>query len=264
MENIKKLLKNYDSEKVDIYISYLKNLKTETNKDNKLVNWWISKVSEQEFADAFKKVASTGLYIDGDSVTLTYRKKLVITYDYHAYKNKVMLSYPDTIFDFQLVYKGDDFSFRKESGKVIYSHKISNPFDNNKEIQGAYGVIKNKKGEFVEFLTLDDIKKMKNTSTMKFIWDTWFDRMVLKSIIKRICNIHFKDIIKDIDKIDNETNDLNATNIKEDLQEKIRNAKSEQELTEIYNQNIGSVEDIEGFIAMLSDRKKELKNDTSS
>ena len=99
---------------------------------------------------------------------------------------------------------------------------------------------------------------------MKFIWDTWFDRMVLKSIIKRICNIHFKDIVKDIDKIDNETNDLNATNIKEDLQEKIRNAKSEQELTEIYNQNIGSVEDIEGFIAMLSDRKKELKNDTSS
>lgn len=260
MENIKKLLKNYDSEKVDIYISYLQNLKTEKTKDGKLANWWFDKVSEQDFANVFKKVANTGLFIDGDSITLNYRKKLVITYDYHAYKNKVMLSYPETIFDFQIVYKDDSFTFRKESGKVIYSHTIANPFDTKKEIQGAYGVIKNRKGEFIEFLTMDDIDKMKNTSLMKNIWNTWFDRMVLKSIIKRICNIHFKDIVKDIDTIDNETNNLNATNINELIQKDIENAKTQEDLTKIYNENIGTIEDVEGFINLLTEKKKEIKN----
>jgi hypothetical protein len=264
MENIRKLLKNYDSEKVDIYISYLKSLKAEKNKEGKLVNWWFTQVSDTEFADAFKKVASTGLFIDGDSITLTYRKKLVIVYDYHAYENKVLLSYPESIFDFQLVYKDDSFTFRKESGKVIYSHVITNPFDIKKQIQGAYGVIKNRKGEFIEFLTLDDIQKMKNTSNMKNIWNTWFDRMVLKSIIKRICNIHFKDIVKDIDAIDNETNNLDATNINELIQNDIENAKTLDDLNKIYNQNIGNIEDIEGFINLLSEKKKELKNDTLS
>jgi hypothetical protein len=260
MENIRKLLKNYDSEKVDIYISYLQNLKTEKTKDGKLANWWFDKVSEQDFANVFKKVANTGLFIDGDSITLNYRKKLVITYDYHAYKNKVMLSYPETIFDFQIVYKDDSFTFRKESGKVIYSHTIANPFDTKKEIHGAYGVIKNRKGEFIEFLTMDDIDKMKNTSLMKNIWNTWFDRMVLKSIIKRICNIHFKDIVKDIDTIDNETNNLNATNINELIQKDIENAKTQEDLTKIYNENIGTIEDVEGFINLLTEKKKEIKN----
>lgn len=260
MENIKKLLKNYDAEKVDIYISYLKALKTEKNKEGKLVNWWFDKVTSEQFADVFKKEAIKGLFIDGDSVTLTYRKKLIVTYDYHAYKNKVMLSYPETIFDFQIVYKEDSFTFRKESGKVIYSHTITNPFDTKKEIQGAYGVIKNRKGEFIEFLTMEDIAKMKNTSMMKNIWNTWFDRMVLKSIIRRICNIHFKDITKDLDVIDNESNDLNATNINELIQKDIENAKTQEDLTKIYNQNIGNIEDVEGFINMLSEKKKELKN----
>ena len=259
MENIKKELKDFDKSKVDIFISYLNILKTEKDKEGKQLNWWFSKISENDFINVFKKVANTGLFIDGDSVTLTYRKKLIITYDYHAYENKVILSYPESIFDFQIVHKEDVFTFRKESGKVIYSHTMTNPFNNKKEIVGAYGVIKNRKGEFIDFLTLDDIEKMKNTSTMKGIWNTWFDRMVLKSIIKRICSAHFKDIVKDIDIIDNETNEPERANISGLLQKDIEAAKTETELTTIYNKNIGSVEDIEAFINMLTEKKKELK-----
>ncbi len=257
---IKGLLKDYDKQKIDIYISYLKQLKEE-KKDNKLVNWWFNKISEIEYVNAFKKVASTGLFVDGDSITLNYRKKLVIIYDYHAYQNKVRLVYPESIFDFQLVHEGDKFTFKKESGKVIYSHGIGDPFNNEKVIKGAYGVIKNNKGEFIDFLNLDDIEKLKNTSLMKNIWDTWFDRMVLKSIIKRLCNMHFKDIIKDIDKIDNETNQPERALIPEKIQKKIDEAKTNEELTAIYNENIDSVEDYESFIAVLTTRKKELKND---
>jgi len=253
--NLKTLLVDYNPTKVDVFIAYVNTLKTE-KKDNKLVAYWAPNITDQQYADVFKKVSDQGLNLDGDSVTLNYRKKLLITYDYHAYKNKVIISYPETIFDFQLVYEGDTFFFKKSSGKVSYNHEINDPFNTKKQIVGAYGVIKNKKGEFIEFLTLDDIEKMKNTSNMKSIWNTWFDRMVLKSIIKRICNIHFKDIVQDIDTIDNEANDLDRSTLSESIQKEIDDAKDEQTLTDIYNANIEDVEDREAFIRVLAKRKK--------
>ena len=261
---MKQLLKDYDSKSVDVFISYLETLKTEKDKDGKVIAWWFSKITDEQFANVFKKVADQGLVIDGDSITLNFRKKLIITYDYHAYKNKVIISYPETIFDFGLVYDGDTFSFRKESGKIIYSHKSNDPFNSTKKLIGAYGVIKNSKGEFIEFLTLSDIDKMQKTSTMKGIWNTWYDRMVLKSIIKRICTVHFKDITKDIDNTDNETNDPERATISELIQKDIDGATTEKELTEIYNNNIGKIEDVESFINILTKKKKELKNDKIS
>lgn len=255
MEN---LLKDYDKTKVDIFISYLSSLKTETDKDGKVKNWWYNKVTKDEFADKFRKVYDTGLSIDGDSVTLNYRKKLIITYDYHAYVNKIMITYPESILDFQNVYKGDIFTFKKESGKIIYSHTISNPFDINKIIIGYYGVIKNRKGEFIEFLNKTDLDKMQNTSTMKYIWDNWYDRMTLKSVIKRICGVHFHDITKAINKEDNEINEPIRANINEDIQKEIDEAKTNEELTVIYQANIKTIEDKEGFIELLGSRKTEI------
>jgi len=261
---VRKFLKECDKSKVDIYISYLQSLEAEKDKDGKLKNYWFKNVTPEQYANTFKKVYETGLFIDGDSVTLNYRKKLIITYDYHAYKNKIMISYPETIFDFQVVNEGDEFSFKKESGSVIYSHIISNPFNNNKKIIGAYGIIKNRRGEFIEHLSTSEIEKMKNTSTMKNIWVAWYDRMVLKSIIKRICNVHFKDITQTIDIIDNETNEPERALISDLIQTDIKNAKTTEELTIIYNTNIGIVEDIESFINILGDRRKEIENDNLS
>lgn len=261
---MKEALKDYENNKVDIFISYVNNLKTETDKDKKLKNYWAAKQTDQQYIDLFKKVYETGLFIDGDSVTITFRGKMIPTFDYHAYKNKVIINYPETIFDFQVVYKGDDFTFRKESGSVIYSHKISNPFSTNKEIVGAYGIIKNCKGEFIELLNMQDITKMKNTSKMKNIWDAWFDRMVLKSVIKRICSVHFKDIIQDIDSIDNLTNEPERATMQETLLNDIDNADTEEELSKIYNANIGIVTDKKQFIEILSKRKKDIKNGTLS
>ena len=257
---MKQLLKNYDINKVHIFIAYLNILDLEKDKDGKQKNWWYSKVSKEEYANAFKKVFETGLFIDGDSVTLNYRKKLIITYDYHAYKNKIALTYPETIFDFQNVYKGDNFIFRKESGKVIYSHTIANPFDINKELIGAYGIIKNSRGEFIETINVADIEKFKNTSTMKNIWHSWYDRMVLKSIIKRICSVHFHDITKGIDSIDNETNEPGRANISDLIQKEIESASTQEELTNIYKANISGIEDTEAFIKMLGDKKSEIIN----
>jgi len=255
---MKELLKGFDENKVDIFLTYLKQLETTVDKDKKVIAWWYKNITPIQFASAFKKVAESGLFIDGDSITLNYKGKMIITYDYHAYKNKINLIYPETIFDFQVVYVGDIFTFRKENGKVIYSHKIENPFGLKKEIVGAYGIVKNKRGEFIELLNKDDIDKMKNTSTMKNIWDKWYDRMVLKSIIKRICSIHFHDITKTIDDVDNETNEPGRATISDLIQREIEDATTESELTKIYKENVAKVDDKEAFIKMLASKKNEI------
>ena len=258
MDDIKKELEGYDKSKVDIYVAYLKSLQAE-KKDGKIVNYWYKDIAKEQFIDVFKKASDRGLSIDGDSVTLTYRKKLVITCDYHAYMNRVLLSHPETVFDFELVYENDTYEFNKENGCVNYTHQMKDPFGERGKIVGAYGIIKNDKGEFLETLNMEEIAKMQNTSKMGFIWKTWFDRMVLKSVIKRICSIHFKDITRQMDEIDNETNSPELANIPSEIQEEINNAKDKNDLTEIYNKNIDTINDRSAFIKILGDKRKELE-----
>lgn len=258
--DLKGKLKDFDKSKVDVFINYLNNLAIERNKKGELVNWWVKKVSEADYVSAFKKVISQGLFIDGDTITLNFRGKLLITYDYHAYMNKIKLSYPKTKFDFGLVYENDNFKFSKKDGYVNYTHDLIDPFKIDKKIIGAYGIIKNSKGEFLETINISDIEKFKNTSTMKFIWNNWYDRMVLKSVIKRICSIHFKDIVKDIDDIDNETNEPERAILNTDILDLIDNAVNEIELTDIYKKNISKVNDKQTFINQLANKKKELKD----
>ena len=252
------LLTEYNNTKVEVFTNYVESLKNELNKDGELANAWSRSISDEAFANLYKKEAEKGMFIDGESITIQFRKKLVVSYDYHAYKNRVIKAYPESTFDFQVVYKGDEFSFKKESGKVEYSHTINNPFDSEKQIIGAYGVIKNKAGEFFEPLTLKDIEKMKKSSKMGYIWNTWFDRMVLKSAIKRICSSHFHDITKDLDATDNEMNDPNRASMPSELLESVDNVKTKEELTKIYNSYINTDIDRKVFLQIIKDKKNEL------
>ena len=260
---MRELLKDFDIKKVDIFINYLSELEKET-KDGKKVNYWFKNINKVEFAGAFKKVANEGLFIDGDTVTLNYLKKLVITYDYHAYQNKVKAVYPETVFDFGVVYKGDTFNFKKESGKIIYTHELKDPFSTKKEIIGAYGIIKNKKGEFLETINIEDIDKMKKSSRMSFIWNTWLDRMVLKSVIKRICKIHFKDEVKNLESEDNDQYDMEALEPDSELYDNIAKAETIDELTICYDAYLSEAIDKKVFIEKLGKRKKEIKEKTIS
>ena len=63
MSGIAKLLSNYDKKIVDVYVSYIGTLKTDKDKDGKLIAWWSLKITDEQFADIFKKVAVTGLFI---------------------------------------------------------------------------------------------------------------------------------------------------------------------------------------------------------
>ena len=130
------------------------------------------------------------------------------TIDYHTYKNRLMENYPESMIDIQLVYEGDDFSFKKESGKVIYNHIINNPFSKDKKAIGGYCVIKNRLGEFIELMNETEILKCKEVAKMKNIWNNWADEMYLKTIMKRACKRFFHDITQDIDDEDNKNYDL--------------------------------------------------------
>lgn len=212
---IQKELEVYDKNRVDAFCVYLNYLKTDKTKDGKFRNPWMQQTKEKEVVYFFKQVASTGLWLDGDIVTLQYKGKLMVSFSYQAYKNLVLLKYPETIFDMQVVKKDDEFCFKKDSGKVLYSHKMTSAFD-EKPIIGAYCIIKNKNGEFIETMSREEIDKCRKVAKTDFIWKAWFSEMCLKTIIKRACKRHFKDIVVNAEKLDNENYDLEKTEDKKD------------------------------------------------
>lgn len=257
-EKITKDLHGYSTTHVNNYITYLKFIESEKTKDQKTKNAWFSFQKEDQLVDIYKKVASDNVFIDGETITIGFRGKLLITYNYQAYKNLVLNVYPETLFDMQNVHEGDSFSFNKENGKVIYSHKINNPFDLNKKIIGTYCIIKNSRGEFLETLNMQDIEKMRAVATTKNIWDDWQSEMVLKSVIKRACKRHFRDIVVNVEKIDNENNDLDRVNVEDLIQSKIEKATSFDELTKIYKSEKDNVKDLVNFTRLLGEKKEEL------
>lgn len=208
-QTIKQNLSKYDPEKVDKYINYCIETANAKKKDgsqwvNK--NPWMSQRSDDQLCSFFKSVANDGLEFDGKHITL---QSTGISYDYVAYKNKMFLAYPETLIDVGIVYKDDEFSFKKDSGKVTYIHNINNPFGQSEnDMKGCYCVIKNKRGEFLNLLSMADIQKHRKVAKTDFIWKNWFHEMVLKTIIKKACKTHFADIFQTMETLDNEQNDI--------------------------------------------------------
>lgn len=249
---------------IESYIIYLKKLEAEKKKNSDgiwvIANTWFAKLSEDKAANLFISVANKGLYIDGDTVLIQTRgAEIVPEYTYNAYKNLVLLKYPETTFDWGLVYQGDTFNFGKQNGKIVYTHTFGEPFSTERTIIGAYGIIRNGSGEFIEIINKEDITKFRNIAKTKTIWDAWYDRMVLKSIIKRICHIAFKDVVKDIDNEDNENYDLSLVNIKDSMQREAAECQTLAELKEFYDKYINEAEDTNALIALCSKRKNEIK-----
>jgi recombinational DNA repair protein RecT len=125
----------------------------------------------------------------------------------------MLVAYPESMIDLQEVKENDVFTASKESGKVIYSHKIADPMAdaNAKSIMGAYCVIKNKRGEFLTTLSKEDIAKHRRVAQTDNIWSSWFKEMVLKTVIKKACKYHFDDIFEGMNEIDNEDIDLSRS-----------------------------------------------------
>ena len=185
----------------DIYNAYVKKLKEETKFDkNKnqtvLVNPW-AKTKPQEFWDeCWSKIERSGLQFDGNHITINQNG---VSYDYVAYKNKMLLAYPESKIDEGIVYKGDSFAFEKTNGAVDYKHILANPFNHkDDDIVGGYCVIKNKRGEFITTLSKEEINKARSVAKTDTIWKQWFAEMCRKTVIKKAVKFHFDDIYSEM------------------------------------------------------------------
>jgi len=258
-------LKDYDQVQVETFANYCQYLSSKIdNKTGKRKNPWMEQRSDDFLISCFKQVDNEGLVFDGEHVTL---QKTGISYDYQAYKNKMLLAYPESIIDDDLVYATDVFESSKESGKVIYSHEIINPFSREeKDIIGGYCVIKNKRGEFITLLSAADINKHRKVAKTDYIWKAWFVEMARKTIIKKACKKHFNDIYENIITMDNSENDIELPlNISLSVKQEIENIDTVEKLKQYFLDNKDKhVADASGFNTLINNRKKELaKNEDS-
>jgi len=242
LNNIKKLLAEFDEYKVERYANYCVSVLEAKKKEGQ--NWvkknpWMEKRSDIQLADFFKAVVNDGLDFDGKHITLI---STGVSYDYIAYKNKMLLVYPETLFDVQMVYRDDTFKFEKNSGKVIYEHCINNPFGQSEnDLKGGYCIIKNSMGEFLTLLTVAEFEKHRKVAKTDAIWKIWYIEMCLKTLIKKACKFHFDDIFQTIEKLDNEQNDLeNSLEISIETKQQLEIINTVPDLEKYYRKNKGA------------------------
>ncbi|MCK4827483.1 recombinase RecT [bacterium] len=255
---IKKALDGYDQAQVEVYTSYLTALASAKDKERQLKNPWMTYKKDAELITYFKKVAIDGLNFDGVHITL---QSTGVSYDYIAYKNKMLLVYPETLFDVALVYKDDKFKFEKQSGRVSYTHEINNPFDQRQEnIVGGYCVIKNKRGEFLTLLSAVNIAKHRKVAKTDTIWKAWFHEMCFKTLVKKACKQHFADMYQEIETLDNENYDLELPlDIDISVKAEIEKITTLDDLSRYYTDNKGKQAGVlEDFVKLLAKRKAEI------
>ena len=241
---------DYPEDEVQSYIMYVKELIT-----NDKTAFWAKDITKTQYAEFFKKVKKEGLILDGKHITI---QKRGLTYDYVSLKNKSLIAYPETIIDVQLVFKGDIFTPSKENGKVLYTHTIADAFNQKDEdVIGGYCVIKNKRGEFLTPLSIEEIEKRRKVAQGDFIWKSWFKEMAIKTIIKKACSQHFSDIYENILAQDNEaSNDINsALDIDLVWKQEVEAIDTVEKLSSYYKQNAVRGKD---FAKLVMKRKKEL------
>lgn len=228
---IAEFLNGYDEIEVKKFITYCKESENalNSNKTKKFPFWQY--LTAETLADHFKNVKAQGLVLDGVHITI---QSTGVTYDYIARRNKLLLSFPETVLDVQLVYEGDNFSVKNESGKYIYTHEIVNVFSRNEnQISGGYCFIKNQRGEFFTSLTLEELEKHRKTAKTDYIWKNWLTEMYLKTVIKKAVSVHFDDVFNDIEKEDNKSYQLEEPET--DYAKEIEKSKSIDELLEVWN-----------------------------
>lgn len=187
--------KKYDKPKVSKFIAYLS---SELDK----VSSSVSRHSALELYNLFAKYYNAGTNLDGTNVILSGKNMGIVTW--HGYMNKVKLNHPGVFFDVQLIRGEDVFKFAKESGSIVYSHEIANPFGDD-PIKGAYCVVKFGDGnESLELLNEKDYLKMKDSSRNQATWEKWPTEFWRKSVIKRACKVYFSEEIAALEAIDNE------------------------------------------------------------
>lgn len=245
---IKELKAWKNQEEVETFGAYCQKLLVEKDKNGSLKNPWFQGRSPSELAEVFKRVANDGLVFDGKHVTF---QSTGVSYDYVAYKNKMLKAYPESKIDIGTVAKEDEVSFEKVDGTVIYRQIIKNPFQSPTEetIIGAFCVIKNSRGDFLTTLSKEEIEKHRKVAKTDFIWKAWFKEMVLKTVIKKACKQHFDDVTAKMDEVDNENNDItNPIDLELQYKQEIDQLETLEELDAYRQANSGKGKDVDTYL----------------
>ena len=247
---LQNILSEYKKEDVERYVRYVEKLCADVKSS------FVTKYSEDRLAQAFRLVASEWLAFDWVHIT---HQSTGISYDYQALKNKMLIAYPETVIDVSLVYEWDEISFGKESGKISYTHKLKDPFGirEDKDIVGAYAVIRNKRGEYLTTLNKADLEKHRKTAKTDYIWKAWFAEMCMKTIMKKACKTHFWDVYDKIEEMDNENYDPNRVN---KWQEEIDKIEVMEDLSIYYLKNKWQGE---AFDKAIASKKKQILSNKS-
>lgn len=219
-------LKGKNSVQVERFAAYCQRLLVEKDRDGAPKNPWMKTKTAAALAALFNRVAAEGLVFDGKHITL---QKRGITYDYVAYKNKMLVAYPETKFDLNVVCKGDTFESSNTDGVLTYKHVIADPFAEKPEIIGAFAVIRNKRGDFLTVLNKADIQKHRAVAQTDSIWSAWFKEMVLKTVMRKATKYHFDDVFEGMNEIDNEQYDLDVVILPEEDRTRIEAAVKQLE-----------------------------------
>lgn len=260
-DKIVELLKDYNAQDVIRYANYLIKLANTKDKKGDLKNLWLEHWTSEKLADTFKSVAADGLVFDGIHITLQKRGP---NYDYIAYKNKMLIAYPESKIDFNVVFDGDEFTTSKESGAVNYVHNIKNPFDRDeKKIIGGYCVIKNKRGENMTLMSQKEFEKHRAKAETDSVWREWYIDMCYKTLIRKACKVHYSDIYEGIIEKDNENYDLdNPVDLDIEVKGLVDECKTVKELEELYHKHKGKASNLPGFNSYIAKKKRELKNES--
>lgn len=234
-------LKKVDNQQhVENFASYCVRLKLEKDRENKaLKNPWMQNKTAQDMAKLYLRVENEGLVFDGKHVTLNSRG---IAFDYVAYKNKMLIAYPETKMNFSAVFAGDEFSFQTQDGKVSYTHTLHNPFARDESnIIGAYCVVRNRRGEFLTTMDKQEIQKHRAVAMTDSIWKKWFVEMVYKTVIKKSCKYHFDDIFQEMENTDQAQFDLsNPVDIDIKIKQEVEECLTQEELKTMYDKYKGN------------------------
>jgi hypothetical protein len=258
-KNLEVLLQGCDKDQVNNYTAYLNRLQTEKDRKTKQPkNPWMAYKKDDELARLFKAVSMDGLVFDGIDITL---QSTGVQFSYQALKNKMFISYPESVVDVSLVYAGDAFNFQKNSGQVQYNHNIADPFGHkDDDIVGAYCVIKNKRGQFLTTLSRAEIDKHRKVAKTDSIWRNWLPEMSLKTVMKKACKQHFKDMFQTIETLDNESYNLEQPlGIEIDAKADIEAITTLDKLSEYWKANKAGQANLEDFTKLVTARADAIK-----
>lgn len=258
MTNLNQQLAEFEEVEVTQYLKYINSLKSEKDKrTNAYKNQWAIKAPDDVFVALFKQAKKLGVVLDGKDVLIKYQGGIKLDFTYQAYKNLVLDKYPETTFDIQLIFEGDEFEFYKENGKIKYRHKMLGQLK-GAQVIGGYAIIKNKSGEYLEQMHYAEMMKIRSKAKTTVIWDEWLTEMCYKTLVKRICKRCMYNVTREIDEIDNEDYDLELTPQERENIDRIKQATTIEGLRLIWADNqLNTNPDL--YLPLIEERKNILR-----